>query len=69
MSGLVPAQRLAFLDRFTLRVDIMVLETRLSRSRPGQGVVKVRVTTLNQHAEPVQIFTPTLFVDRRPGEQ
>ncbi len=52
-----------------LRVEIEVIETRLSRSRPGQGIVKVRVTTLNQHAEPVQIFTPTLFVDRRPGEQ
>ena len=52
-----------------LRVEIEVIETRLSRSRPGQGFVKVRVTTLNQHAEPVQIFTPTLFVDRRPGEQ
>ena len=44
-----------------------VLETRASRSRPGQGVVKVRVTTLNQHGEAVQIFTPSLFVDRRPG--
>jgi acyl dehydratase len=49
-----------------LHVDIEVIETRLSRSRPGQGIVKVRVTTLNQHDEPVQTFTPTLFVDRRP---
>ena len=48
-----------------LRVECEVLETRPSRSRPGQGVVKVRVTTFNQHGEPVQIFTPTLFVDRR----
>ena len=48
-----------------LRVECEVLETRLSRSRPGQGVVKVRVTTLNQHAEPVQTFIPTLFVDCR----
>jgi len=49
-----------------LRVECEVLETRLSRSRPGQGVVKVRVTTLNQHGDPVQTFIPTLFVDRRP---
>jgi len=49
-----------------LRVEIEVLETRPSRSRPGQGVVKIRVTTLNQHGEAVQTFTPTLFVDRRP---
>jgi acyl dehydratase len=51
-----------------LRVEIEVIETRLSRSRPRQGIVKVQVTTLNQHGEAVQIFTPTLFVDRRPAE-
>ncbi len=49
-----------------LHVEIEVMETRLSRSRPGQGIVKVRVTTLNQHGEAVQTFTPTLFVDHRP---
>ena len=48
-----------------LRVEIEVIETRPSRSRPGQGVVKVRVTTLNQHGETVQTFSPTLLVDRR----
>jgi acyl dehydratase len=50
-----------------LRVEIEIVETRLSRSRRGQGIVKIRLTTLNQDDEPVQIFTPTLFVDRRPG--
>ena len=50
-----------------LRVEIEIIETRVSRSRPGQGIVKVRLTTLNQDDEPVQIFTPTLFVDRRSG--
>jgi acyl dehydratase len=48
-----------------LRVEIEIIETRLSRSRPAQGIVKIRLTTLNQDDEPVQIFTPTLFVDRR----
>jgi acyl dehydratase len=52
-----------------LRVEIEVIETRASRSRPGQGIVKVRLTTLNQDDEPVQTFTPTLFVDRRPVQQ
>jgi acyl dehydratase len=47
-----------------LRVEIEVIETRVSRSRPGQGVVKVRVTTLNQNGDTVQTFSPTLFVDR-----
>ncbi len=50
-----------------LRVEIEVIEVRQSRSRPGQGVVKVRVTTLNQHGDVVQTFAPTLFVDRRPA--
>src|SRR5437868_3026194 len=45
-----------------LRVECEVLEMRSSRSRPLQGVVKIRVTTLNQHGEAVQTFTPTLFV-------
>ena len=49
-----------------LRVEIEVIETRVSRSRPRQGVVRIRITTLNQDRETVQIFTPTLFVDRRP---
>jgi len=49
-----------------LRVEIEVIETRPSRSRPEQGVVKVRVTTLNQYGETVQTFSPTLLVDRRP---
>ncbi len=49
-----------------LRVEIEVLEIRSSRSRPRQGLVKIRITTLNQTDEPVQTFTPTLFVDRRP---
>jgi acyl dehydratase len=49
-----------------LRVEIDVLETRPSRSRPNQGLVKLRIVTLNRAGEPVQTFAPTLFVDRRP---
>ena len=48
-----------------LRVESEILELRESRSRPGQGLVKARVTTLNQHDEVVQIFTPTLLVKKR----
>jgi acyl dehydratase len=50
-----------------LRVECEVLELRPSRSRPTQGVAKIRVTTLNQYGDAVQTFTPTLFVDRRPA--
>jgi acyl dehydratase len=49
-----------------LRVEIEVIETRPSRSRPRHGVVKIRLTTFNQQGEAVQIFAPTLFVERRP---
>jgi acyl dehydratase len=49
----------------TLRVEIEVMETRTSRSRPTQGLVKVRIATLNQHGETVQTFSPTLLVERR----
>jgi acyl dehydratase len=49
----------------TLRVEIEVMETRTSRSRPTQGLVKVRIATLNQHGETVQTFSPTLLVEHR----
>ena len=49
-----------------LRVEIEVLEVRPSRSRPDQGLLKVRTTTLNQNGEPVQISISNLVVPRRP---
>ena len=52
-----------------LRVEIEVMETRTSRSRPAHGLVKVRIETLNQHGETVQTFSPTLLVDRRPNQR
>jgi acyl dehydratase len=48
-----------------LTAEVEILGTRPSRSRPGQGVVAVCVTTRNQSGETVQTFKPTLFVDRR----
>jgi acyl dehydratase len=51
-----------------LRVESEVLEVRPSNSRPDQGLIKVRTTTLNQNGEPVQIFIANLFVPRRPPE-
>lgn len=49
-----------------LHLDIEVLEVRASKSRPGQGVIKVRTTTLNQDNEPVQVSVGNLIVPRRP---
>jgi acyl dehydratase len=53
----------------SLRVEIEVLEWRPSRSRPAHGVVKIRVATLNQDGDTVQIFVPTLLVERRPASR
>jgi acyl dehydratase len=48
-----------------LRVESEVLEVRPSRSRPDQGLAKIRTTTLNQNGEPVQVMTSNLVVPRR----
>jgi acyl dehydratase len=50
-----------------LRVESEVLEVRPSKSRPEQGMIKVRTTTLNQKGEPVQISVGNLVVPRRPA--
>jgi acyl dehydratase len=50
-----------------LRVESEVLEVRPSKSRPAQGMVKVRTTTLNQNGEAVQVSVGNLVVPRRPG--
>jgi acyl dehydratase len=49
-----------------LRVEAEVLELRPSRSRPEHGIVRVRVTTLNQDEEALQIYVANLIVQRRP---
>lgn len=48
-----------------LRVESEVLETRPSKSRSDQGVIKVRTTTLNQNDEAVQVSVGNLIVRRR----
>lgn len=48
-----------------LRVESEVLEVRPSKSRPEQGMIKVRTTTLNENGEAVQIFVGNLVVPRK----
>ncbi|HTT62449.1 MAG TPA: MaoC family dehydratase [Bryobacteraceae bacterium] len=48
-----------------LRVESEVVEIVPSRSKPNQGIVKVRSTTLNQNDEPVQVFTGKILAYRR----
>ena len=50
-------------DRLHLESEVM--DARPSRSRPEQGLVKMRTTTLNQNNEPVQITVGNLLVPRR----
>jgi len=49
-----------------LHLESEVLEVRPSKSRPDQGMIKVRTTTMNQNDEPVQISVGNLMVPRRP---
>ena len=52
-----------------LHLQVEVLEVRPSKSRPEQGMVKLRTTTLNQRNEPVPISVGNLVVPRRPKDQ
>ena len=51
----------------TLRAESEILEIIPSRSKPNQGIVKVRSTTFNQNGEELQIFTAKLLVFKRPA--
>jgi acyl dehydratase len=44
----------------------LLLEVRNSNSRPRQGLVKLRTTTLNQNNEAVQVSVGNLVVPCRP---
>ena len=49
----------------TLRVESEILEIIPSRSKPNQGIVRVRSTTFNQDGEEVQVFTAKVLAFRR----
>jgi acyl dehydratase len=51
----------------TLRLNLEVMETRPSRSRPGWGTAVVRWTTLNQSDETVMTAEAVIWVARRPA--
>jgi acyl dehydratase len=48
-----------------LRVECEVIEVRPSKSRPEQGLIKLRTTTLDQHDKPVMVYVVNLVVPRR----
>jgi len=45
-----------------LHLESEILEVRPSKSRPEQGLIKTRTTTLNQNGEAVQILVANLIV-------
>ena len=49
-----------------LYIEGEVLEVRPSKSRPTQGIIKVRTTTCNGKGEAVQVSVGNLVVPRRP---
>jgi acyl dehydratase len=48
-----------------LHVECEVIEVRPSKSRPAQGLIKLRTTTLNQHDEAVLVYVVNMVVPRR----
>ena len=44
-----------------------VLEVRASKSRLGQGMLKARMTTTNQHGDAVLVYVVNMVVQRRPA--
>ncbi|HKU97086.1 MAG TPA: MaoC/PaaZ C-terminal domain-containing protein, partial [Vineibacter sp.] len=50
-----------------LRIEAEILDVRPSKSRPGQGLIKVRTVTLNQNDDPVQVTVVNLLALRRPA--
>src|SRR5258707_8950032 len=48
-----------------LRVECEVIEVRPSKSRPAQGLIKLRTTTLNQNDEAVLVYVLNMVVQRR----
>jgi acyl dehydratase len=50
----------------TLRLETEVVEIKPSKSKPTQGLVKVRITTLNQRMEAVLVLLANLIVPCRP---
>ena len=50
-----------------LRLEGEIMEVRPSRTKPGQGLMRVRTTTLNREGQAVQTMIANLVVPRRPA--
>ncbi len=52
-----------------LKINVEILEVRASRSKPHQGIAKIKTTTLNQHGKAVQIYVANIIVLGREKTQ
>ena len=52
-----------------LRLEIEITEARLSRSRPGYGIIHVRNVTKNQRSEVVQSFAASAMLPSRQSQR
>ena len=50
----------------TLRCEGETLETRPSKSKPGIGIYRGRITVFNQDAAPVMTYISNVLIARRP---
>lgn len=50
----------------TIHVEVEVLEARLSRSRPGRGILRTRNRVVNQNGDTVLVYTPVRMIKCRP---
>jgi len=50
-----------------IQSEIEITSKRVSQSNPDYGIVKVRVTTRNQHRQVVMTHSPACWVPRRPS--
>ncbi len=57
----------AVLPGDVLTGETEILETRLSKSRPGYGILRERDSLTNQNGELVLELFPTVLVERAPG--
>ena len=50
----------------TIHVEVEVLESRPSETRPGRGIVRTSNKVINQRDEMVMQYTPVRMIKRRP---
>lgn len=53
----------------TIHVEVEVLEARLSKSRPGRGIVRTRNRVLRQDGTVILSYTPTRMIKCKKVEQ